>query len=355
MNYIICPKCGKDAERLVDGLCQKCFFKSSDLVQVPQVLHAKICSNCGARFSRGRWTNDLNIDEIVIQTVENELLIHEKADNIELYIEPRQMTPHLYRAKVEVDALVVGEQLHQEVETEVRITRLACDMCSRVSGGYFESILQIRATNRRLTDDEKKECMDIVNSILTRMRKKGDRMAFISNSIDDRDGIDLYMGSANASRDICKEIISEFGGSFSESPNLFTRKDGKDVYRITFALRLPEFMPGDIIEFGERVIEIKKFGKNVTGTDLVSGSRYLSKPDDIKNAELVARKEDAARTVVVATEKDEIMLLDPETFETVTIKKPLLFNAEAGDEVPAIKTRNGIVVLPEEATKKNDN
>ncbi|MDW7731296.1 MAG: 60S ribosomal export protein NMD3 [Methanolobus sp.] len=355
MNYTICPKCGKDTERLVDGLCQECFFKSSNLVQVPLVLHAKICSSCGARFSRARWTNDRTIDEIVIHTVEDELLIHEKADQVELYIEPRQMTPHLYRVKVEVDASVVGESVHQEVETEVRITRLACDMCSRMSGGYFESILQIRATNRRLTGEEKKECMSIVNSILARMHKKGDRMAFISNSIDDRDGIDLYMGSANSSREICKETVAELGGSFSESPSLFTQKDGKDVYRITYSLRLPEFMPGDIIEFGDRVIEIRKFGKNVTGMDLISGSKYLSKPDDVQGAEKIARREDAVRTVVVATEKDELMLLDPETFETVTIKKPLLFNAEAGDEVPVIRTGNGVVILPEDTAKKSGN
>ncbi|TGC07919.1 60S ribosomal export protein NMD3 [Methanolobus halotolerans] len=355
MNFTICPKCGKDTERLFDGLCQKCFFDSSDLAQLPLVLHVKICSSCGARFRKGRWTNDHNIDDIVIQTVEDELLIHEKADNIELYIEPRQMTPHLYRVKIDVDASVMDEKLHQQVETEVRITRLACDMCSRMSGGYFESILQIRATNRRLTDEEKGECMDIVNSTLARMHKKGDRMAFISNSIDDRDGIDLYMGSANASRDICKETVAKLGGGFSESPSLFTRKDGKDVYRITFSLRLPEFMPGDIIEFGGRVIEVRKFGKNVTGMDLISGSRYLSKPDDIHGAELVARREDAIMTVVVATEEDELMLLDPETFKTVTIKKPLLFNAEAGDEVPAIKTNNGIVVVPEDTSGKNSN
>jgi nonsense-mediated mRNA decay protein 3 len=311
-------------------------------------LHAQVCSNCGAHFNRGRWTNDYDIDEIVIRTVEDELLIHEKAEDIELYIEPRQMTPHLYRVRVEVDATIIGEKIHQEIETEVRIGRMACDMCSRISGGYFESILQIRATNRRLSDEEKKECMAIVNSILKRMRKKGDRMAFISNSIDDREGIDLYMGSANASRDICKEVISELGGTSSESPNLFTRKDGKDVYRITFALRLPEFMPGDIIEFGENVIEVRKFGKNVTGTNLISGSKYLSKPDEIQDAKLVGRREDAVRTVVVATEDDELMVLDPENYETVTIKKPLLFSAEAGDEVPAIKTSNGIVVLTED-------
>ncbi len=349
MNYTICPKCGKDTKRLIDSLCQECFFESSDLVKVPQVLHAQVCSNCGAHFNRGRWTNDYDIDEIVIRTVEDELLIHEKAEDIELYIEPRQMTPHLYRVRVEVDATIIGERLHQQVETEVRIGRMACDMCSRISGGYFESILQIRATNRRLNDEEKKECMAIVNSILKRMRKKGDRMAFISNSIDDREGIDLYMGSANASRDICKEVVSELGGTFSESPNLFTRKDGKDVYRITFALRLPEFMPGDIIEFGENVIEVRKFGKNVTGTNLISGSKYLSKPDEIQDAKLVGRREDAVRTVVVATEDDELMVLDPENYETVTIKKPLLFSAEAGDEVPAIKTSNGIVVLTEDS------
>ncbi|MCO5381074.1 MAG: NMD3-related protein [Methanosarcina barkeri] len=77
--------------------------------------------------------------------------------------------------------------------------------------------------------------------------------------------MDLYMGSMNASRQVCRLITSELGGSFSESPTLVGMKDGKNLYRITFAIRLPEFRPGDVIRFREKVIQIKSSGKKSMG------------------------------------------------------------------------------------------
>ncbi|WP_394325584.1 NMD3-related protein [Methanosarcina barkeri] len=69
------------------------------------------------------------------------------------------------------------------------------------------------------------------------------------------------MGSMNASRQICRLITSELGGNFSESPTLVGMKDGKNLYRITFAVRLPEFRPGDVIKFRGKIIQIKSSGK----------------------------------------------------------------------------------------------
>jgi len=185
------------------------------------------------------------------------------------------------------------------------------------------------------------------------MQKKGDRFAFISNSAEDKDGVDLYLGSANTSRHICREIESQLGGSSTESPTLFGRKEGKDVYRVTFSMRLPEFSSGDIIELRNRVIEVRKFGKNVTGINLNNGSRFLATPDEVKGAKLIAKRSTASKAVLVAIENDELMVLDPKTFETVTIKKPFLLSAEAGDEIPVVHTSQGLIALSDELSRKN--
>ncbi len=353
MKDIICPKCGKPTEGLVDGLCKDCFFRSSHLVEVPLVLYAKICSTCGARLSRGKWNNDYSIPEIIVKTAEDELHIHEKADDVLVHIVPKEMTPHLYKVNIEAHASIMGEPIDQRVEAEVRIVRIACDMCSRISGSYFEAILQIRAANRYPGAEEKARCMNIIHTMLDKMLHKGDRMAFISNSAEDKDGIDLYMGSANATRIICKEMVSELGGSYSESSSVFGRKDGKEIYRMSFAMRLPEFMPGDIVEIKGKVVEIKKFSKFVTGTDLVKCTRFNSSPDDMKGAVLVGKRVNAKKAVVVSMETNEMMLLDPDTFETVTVKIPIPFSASSGDEVPVVRTSAGLLALPDDMNLKN--
>lgn len=348
MNSILCPKCGKETENLYDNVCKDCFFENIRLAELPLVLHAKTCMKCGARFNRGKWLNSGNAEDIVIQNVEDALSVHILAENINIYVEPRKLTPYMYRVHVEIDATVKDEPVHQELNTEVRIVREACDMCSRIAGGYFEGIVQIRATNRLPNDDEKKRCIDIANNVLRKMQEKSDRLAFITDSLDLKDGVDLYIGSNNSGRHICRAIIMEMGGSFSESPTLFGQKDGKNVYRITFSMRLPEFMKGDIIHFKSKIIMIKSSGKRIIGIDLSTGSRFIATANEMKDATRIASMGDAVMTVLVALEDDAIMVLDPDTYETVTIKKPVAFAAQSGSDISVIKTEYGLFALPGE-------
>ncbi|WP_243466576.1 60S ribosomal export protein NMD3 [Methanosarcina mazei] len=227
MNSITCPKCGTECDKLFDSVCRDCFFETFKLIDLPLVLHVKICSSCGAYFHRSRWENIGNLEEVVLKAVENALFIHDEAGDVELYLEPKEITPYIYMVRAEVDAIVRGEPVHAEAATEVRVQRIACDMCSRESGGYFEAIIQIRAAGRFPTEEEKRRCSAIAREAMESMKKKGDRLAFISDYQEQKEGIDLYMGSMNASRQVCRMIISELGGSFAESPTLVGMKDGK--------------------------------------------------------------------------------------------------------------------------------
>ena len=345
MNSITCPKCGTECDKLFDSVCRDCFFETFKLIDLPLVLHVKICSSCGAYFHRSRWENIGNLEEVVLKAVENALFIHDEAGDVELYLEPKEITPYIYMVRAEVDAIVKGEPVHAETATEVRVQRIACDMCSRESGGYFEAIIQIRAAGRFPTEEEKRRCSAIAREAMESMKKKGDRLAFISDYQEQKEGIDLYMGSMNASRQVCRMIISELGGSFAESPTLVGMKDGKNLYRITFAMRLPEFRPGDVIRFRGRIIQIRSSGKKVNGISLEDGCRFLSTPEELKGVEKIANIGDAVLPVLVSIEENAILVLDPVTYETVAIKKPMFFNAEAGSEIPVLKTEYGIFAL----------
>ncbi len=345
MNYLICPKCGKECEKLLDSVCRDCFFENFKLIELPLVLHLRICSRCGAYFHKSRWEDFGKLEEAVEKVVEDALLIHAEAEDIELYLEPRQLTPYIYMVRAEVDALVREEPLHAQAETEVRVRREACDMCSREAGGYFEAIIQVRAAGRLPTEEEKKRSLAIARETMQQMKKKGDRIAFITHTLEIKEGVDLYMGSMNASKQVCRLISSELGGSYSESPSLVGMKDGKNVYRITYSMRLPEFRPGDVIRHREKVIEIKNSGKRINGICLEDGSRFTIPAEELKGAEKVAHISDAVMTVLVSIEEHAILVLDPRTYETVAIKKPVSFSARAGSEIPVLKTLYGLFAL----------
>lgn len=351
MTSTICPKCGNDTSVLLSGVCRECFFQNFVLAQLPQVLQARICATCGARFTRGRWIDEYDSETVVLKTIEDALSIHEAAEDIEVCINPRQLTPHMYRAEVKIAARIQGEPVTSELSTEIRVIRESCERCSRVSGGYFEGIIQIRATERIPTENELDTCMRIVDMTIDRMRAKGDRLAFITDTIRSKEGLDLYIGSINSGRHICKAITEEIGGTFSESPSLFGQKDGKEIYRITFSMRLPRFTPGDIITIGNRKVVVKHMGKKLTGTDLTDSSRFIATEAETIQAKLVGNIKDAVNAVLVSEEEHELMILDPFTFRTVNVKKPIGFSPVEDEEIPVIRIDESLFLLTPEWRK----
>lgn len=354
MTTTICPKCGKGTTTSLSGVCRECFFQNFVLAQLPQVIQARLCATCGARFTRGRWADEYDIETAVLKTIEDNLSIHEAAEDVEVCIVPRQLTPHMYKAEVEVVAAIQGERITVVLSTEIRIIRESCEMCSRISGGYFEGILQIRATDRTPTENELATCLRIVDTTIDRMRAKGDRLAFVTETIRSKEGLDLYIGSINSGRHICKSIIDELGGTFTESPSLFGQKDGRDVYRITFSMRLPRFTPGDIISIRNRKIVVKHMEKKLTGTDLADSSRFIATEDEIALAKHVGNIRDAVNAVLVSEEEHELMILDPFTFRTINLKKPSGFSMPQDEEISVIRIEDALFLLPPEWRKNNN-
>ncbi len=81
-----------------------------------------------------------------------------------------------------------------------------------------------------------------------------------------------------------------------------------------------------------------------------NGSRFIATHDEMKGANRIASIDDAVMVVLVAVEDDAIMVLDPTTYETVTIRKPMSFTAQSGSEIPVIKTDYGLFALSGENT-----
>jgi nonsense-mediated mRNA decay protein 3 len=109
-------------------------------------------------------------------------------------------------------------------------------------------------------------------------------------------------------------------------------------------------MSGDIIHLKDRVIQIKNSGKRTVGIDMSDGSRFIATADEMKGANRIASIDDAVMVVLVAVEDDAVMVLDPTTYETVTIRKPVSFTAQSGSEIPVIKTDYGLFALSGENT-----
>lgn len=347
MKNLVCPVCGLSVEHQIGGRCRDCFIKNIVLAEVPRVIHAVTCSRCG-RFKIGeQWTNlEVDIEEMIRFIVEQAINVHPDARNIVICIGLTSTNPSIFKAHVQVAADVSEVGTCTELDTEVRLSRIACDACSRKAGGYFEALVQIRSAGRFPDENEVKQVKEMVNEVVARQTRKGDMLAFVTKIEKLPEGTDVYLGSNSTARQICRTAAERFGCSFSESSTLAGKEDGKNIYRITYSLRLPRLRPGDIIKIEDKPVLVRHSGKRTSGVYLESGEEFSDNTDRLEGAEKVGDINNAVSAVLISVEKNTVSVMHPKTFRPATIKKPAYLSAGGGDEIKIVIIAGNIYILP---------
>ncbi|MEZ5333939.1 MAG: hypothetical protein R2741_01185 [Methanolobus sp.] len=103
-------------------------------------------------------------------------------------------------------------------------------------------------------------------------------------------------------------------------------------------------MPHDIIQYKDRVIEIGNSEKMLQAL-ILKAVHVLQLLLMTWKAQYLSQKKDLRKTMLVAIENDDLLSLILILIETVTIKKPVIFSAETGSEIPVVKTENGLLAV----------
>jgi len=343
---LFCPECGRETTEFHGNRCKDCFLKSFALINCPQVIKIHVCPVCGAYFAAGKWIRVSDMKEVLFSELSRSITLHPDASDAKLDFSEEEIDQSRYRAHITVGAVVDGLDLTATADTEIRIIKETCDACSRIAGGYYAGILQLRADHRHIREQEVERCIQLTDHLLKNLFDKGDRFAFVSKIEELKEGVDLYVGSITSCKQACNAIIRELGGTSTISSSLAGKKDGENLYRVTCAVRLPAFVRGDVIAVQDRVVEVtRQQDKQIHGIDLSDGSN-ASFGTDASAVKLGSRK-DAVSSVLVAIEEDTVQVLDPETYKTVLLKKPSFLHAKAGSDVCMIVTARGLFLLPE--------
>ncbi len=339
-----CPKCGKTYEG--EGLCSNCYMKQHRLFEAPAFVEVKICPRCAAVFRKGKWKKT-PVDETITAAIKDELRINSQAKNPEIEIHLELIDSYSMRATLKVSATVKGERVSKKETVTVRLRRDSCERCSRIAGGYYSAIVQIRGDLRVPDKRELIRASKIAHDAVQRMRLGGDEMAFITDEKEVDEGIDLYASTAGAGKQISNAIVEDIGGYVSSSPKLIGKKEGKEIYRVTYSVRLPEFVSGDIAAIDDDVIEVRRVGKLLSGINLKTGARYSRRREELKNVLKIGSKVDKKKAILTMTGESEIQILDPDDFSPVYLSRPAFLKAESGSEIFVVKTEKGIFVLPD--------
>lgn len=251
-------------------------------IEIPDRLECTICTTCGSVKTNGLWS-DTAVDrlEIAYNIVNASIKCHPDVKNIQKSIDIVDTSSNRSRA----DVLVTGNIYGVDVEASKKIKfvwiKEQCDRCSRIAGSYYEGVIQVRATGRKPTQFEIHRAEVIAYQVEENMQSSGDRLSFVSDIDETKDGIDITFSSQAIGSAISHDIVGALGGSFTTHPKLVGEKAGVRIYRVTYSIRLPRFSKGDIIKHEKGYFMILRQNKDMLFVkDLKTGLTRSFREDD---------------------------------------------------------------------------
>ncbi len=205
----ICPKCGaaEGTKKFIGPFCIDCYeFR----IFVPDKLELHQCKHCGRMKMRGKWMPFS--EKKVTNWVESKL----KGEFTSV-----EFSPDWKKAVFTIDR--DGSRVGIEKPLSLEFIKDMCPDCNKKSGGYFETIIQLRGNDARIAKYAK-----LFEEMLER------EGTFISKGVELKEGLDLYAGSTSSTLDVIKKL----GLTYGISTTLAGQKQGKRLFRTTFAIRL---------------------------------------------------------------------------------------------------------------------
>lgn len=362
MSERFCYRCGiseSEGGPLIDGLCQVCYRKENPVLLIEDEINTELCQNCGSYKKRGVWVDpkSYELEELIFEVAENALL-EELEDSFSNKIREYEVVPpedldeiedlpvgraavsfepadfHIeyfpaiivYEVRIKAKTHELQRELHDERKrVTVYVRQTVCPRCQKFLGGYFEAILQVRAEDRPLTEEERKAIGKLVEEKVDEIMRR-DRMGFIQDTIEKEEGLDFYMGSTSSARKIAQAIKERFGGTISEAYELvgMDRQTSREVYRTSVSVRIPKFRRGDIVADRKgNVYEVERVdGKGLTLRNL---ENWESEHFDWKTAKREAIdtvEHEESEAMVTSMSPREVQLMDMESYETYELNRP---------------------------------
>ncbi|MDI6867678.1 60S ribosomal export protein NMD3 [Methanoculleus sp.] len=310
----ICPRCGRPSED--GGVCPECRAADVRLLSCNPYVTAVYCPVCGSQ-KRGNTWSDLEVprEDLIAELAISSVTIHQDARDARVTIQSEDPTSNRTTCTVEVEATLYGVPVKETCRTEIRWQKESCNRCSRISGGYYAGIVQVRATDRKINAYERRVATNIAEQTEESLQQSGDRLSFISDLDDSRDGLDITVGTQHLGQEIAKQVTGALGGRFTTHPKLVGEKDGKGLYRITYSVRLPYHQKGDVVVSRGRYYEVREIeGRRLGVFDLQNGTSLTLRTDDVER--LIGNVREARSALVVFVQPGVVGLMDPDTYVT---------------------------------------
>jgi nonsense-mediated mRNA decay protein 3 len=340
---VFCVECGRE-EELIGSICKECYSKKHAIASLPDHVDLTLCAHCSSMETLKGWKDVGSMREAVDDAIRAALVLLKDAKVTDMKAELTQKDERNLQAEVSLLVTAGGAEFERRMSTIVRIKRGSCKECSKKQGNYYEAILQVRGPERNLPEQTEEEVQKLVKERVASMRRTS-REVFVSKVERVKGGLDFFFSTIPAARGIARELENNMCAEYKESSSLWGRRDGKDIYRMTYMVRFQGFSKGDVIEYGSKLYFVRGMAKGmIHGIDISTGEERSMHLQDPGECSLVQPKGKILKAVVVAESKDELQVLDPETMKTLDVRKPNGFSRK-GEQVRLVKTKAGTFVL----------
>jgi len=235
-----CVVCGATDRLLTDGVCAECAADRITLLSAPKRALVTLCPHCGAREVGAHWerqgTSGILTSEDLTPLLEVPAEVGVRRVEWDETSATATVREFVGRARVRFR----GIEREVEVPLSVRTVHKSCPECSRRSGKYYTAILQLRgpAEGRPEKAIPLRARLDGEWTRLVREMRPDWRKA-VSWREELPEGWNCFFTDSLAARAVAKLAKQRFGASLKESSSLVGRKNGEDLYRVTFCLRFP--------------------------------------------------------------------------------------------------------------------
>ncbi|MCZ0859659.1 60S ribosomal export protein NMD3 [Methanocorpusculum sp. MG] len=336
-----CPKCGAPS---VNGeLCGNCRVKDTVWITIQPRVECICCPSCGSTKTAGIWSDcQIEREELAETLVNSAISIHKDVQNIQKDIHIVDISVNRSIATVFVSGTLYGVPLETTQKVKIVWAREQCDRCCRISGSYYEGVIQVRATGRKPTSFELRRAAEIAYQIEDQLQTAGDRLSFVSDIDEQKDGIDIIFSSQTIGSAISHDICGALGGSFTTHPKLVGEKAGIKLYRVTYSIRLPRFSRGDIIRHGRGYFRILRQTKDMLFVhDLATGQSRNFREED--SDVFIANIHTAEPAAIVYRDAGILGILDPATQEVREIPDYAWIEADAGDTILIVRDHDTLI------------
>jgi len=207
MPELICPRCGKtnDEVQFIEAFCINCYPLD---IKIPNRIELEQCKSCKKIKIKGEWTpykKKRMSDYIVAKCKGNfDDAEYDDVENIIEFIIKRH-----------------GAEIKVKKEVNININSNMCRDCSRVSGGYFQGVIQLRGNRKMIEKYEKK--------FLSELEKK----TFITRMDEKDGGVDIQIGNSKA----VVALLTQMRIKALITKKLVGAEQGRRLYRTTFRIR----------------------------------------------------------------------------------------------------------------------